>query len=240
VLVAGEGLGTAREGVWAQAAVVPSAAVVDLPDGVEPREAAAVGIAGLTAWNVVRDLGSVTSEDRVLVLGASGGVGTMIVSLASAAGARVRGQTGSPEKAALIQRLGAEEAVVADSAQLAEALDGFEPTIVFDPLGDGFVQPVLDVLVPGGRIVSFGTSAGPEVEMNMRTLYRKGLSLRGYAGMLVSREQRRAGLGAALRAMRDGDLKVQVDEVLPLERVNEAFERIAQRRVSGNLLLDLG
>jgi NADPH2:quinone reductase len=239
VLVAGGGLGAIRDGVWAQAAVVPSGSVLDLPEGIDPRDAAAMGIAGLTAWNVVHDLGAVTGEDRVLVLGASGGVGTMIVSLASAAGARVRGQTGSPAKAALIRQLGAEESVVAGPHELGEALSGFDPTIVFDPLGDGFVQPVLDALVPGGRIVSFGTSAGPEVQMNMQTLYRKGLSLRGYGGMLVSREQRRRGLEAALRALRDGDLKVQIDTVLPLEGVNEAFERIAERRVSGNLILEL-
>jgi NADPH2:quinone reductase len=239
VLVAGGGLGAVRDGVWAQAAVVPSGSILDLPEGVDPREAAAMGIAGLTAWNVVHDLGAVSGDDRVLVLGASGGVGTMIVSLARTAGARVRGQTGSPDKAGLIEQLGAEQAIVADASQLAEALDGFEPTIVFDPLGDGFVQPVLDALVPGGRIVSFGTSAGPEVRMNMQVVYRKGIRLLGYGGMLVGHEERRRGLEAALRAVRDGDLKVQIDTVLPLERVNEAFERIAHRRVSGNLILEL-
>lgn len=239
VLVAGEGLGTARDGVWAQAAVVPNAAVVNLPDGVELHDAAAMGIAGLTAWNVVHGVGSVTSEDRVLVLGASGGVGTMIVSLAQSLGATVWGQTGSHDKAAQVGENGAERVFIAGPDDLGEVLDGFEPTIVFDPLGDGFVQPVLDALIPGGRIVSFGTSAGPEVRMNMQVLYRKGIRLLGYGGMLVGREERRRGLDAALRALRDGDLKVVIDAVLPLERVNEAFDRIAERRVSGNLILEL-
>ncbi len=134
---------------------------------------------------------------------------------------------------------GAERVFIAGPDDLGEVLDGFEPTIVFDPLGDGFVQPVLDALIPGGRIVSFGTSAGPEVRMNMQVLYRKGIRLLGYGGMLVGREERRRGLDAALRALRDGDLKVVIDAVLPLERVNEAFDRIAERRVSGNLILEL-
>lgn len=239
VLIAGERLGSARDGVWAEAAVVPDAAVIELPDGVDPRAAAAMGIAGLTAWNVVHDLGEVTAEDRVLVLGASGGVGTMIVSLAAAVGAQVRGQTGSPDKAPLIEELGAERAIVAGAEELSGALDGFEPTVAFDPLGAGFVQPVLDALAGGGRIVSFGTSAGPDVHMNMQVLYRKGIKLLGYAGMLVGRERRREGLTAALEALRKGDLKVVVDDVLALEAVNEAFERIAGRRVRGKLLLDL-
>ena len=186
VLVAGSGLGAARDGVWAQAAVVPRQTVVELPDGVAPGEAAAMGVAGLTAWNVVHDVGHVTAEDRVLVLGASGGVGTMILSLCNTIGAQVRGQTGHEAKAALIEGLGAEP-VVAGSDELAGVLDGFEPTIAFDPLGNGFLRPVVDALVPGGRLVSFGTSAGAEVEFNLQALYRKGLSLLGYAGMLVTR-----------------------------------------------------
>jgi NADPH2:quinone reductase len=238
VLVGGGGLGTARDGVWAQAAVVPKGAVVELPDGVEMRDAAAMGIAGLTAWNVVHDIGRVAPDDRALVLGASGGVGTMIVSLCHSLGAQVRGQTGHPAKAALIERLGAEP-VVAGPGELAGGLDGFEPTIVFDPLGDGFVRPVIDALVPGGRLVSFGTSAGPEVEFNLQTLYRKGLSLLGYAGMLVTPEMRRRGLEAVLVALRDGDLEVVIDSVLPLAEVNDTFERLTDRSVSGNLLLDL-
>jgi NADPH2:quinone reductase len=239
VLVGGSGLGSRRDGVWAAAAVVPKAAVLELPEGVTVRDAAAMGVAGLTAWNVVHELGRVSADDRVLVLGASGGVGTMILSLARAAGAQVRGQTGHRAKAELLQRLGAERAIVAGPDELADALDGFEPTIAFDPLGDGFVRPVIDALAAHGRLVSFGTSAGAEVRFNLQTVYRNGLSLLGYAGGRLTTEQRRAGLKAALGALRDGELKVVIDDVLPLDDVNEAFERIARRQVRGNLLLQL-
>src|SRR5436305_3076701 len=132
VMVAGGGLGAARDGVWAQAAVVPQGAMVDLPDGVAARDAAAMGIAGLTAWKTVCELGRVGSEDRVLVLGASGGVGSMIVSLAHATGATVWGQTGSSEKADGIKDQGADRAVVAGPDELAEAVGELEPTVVFD------------------------------------------------------------------------------------------------------------
>jgi NADPH:quinone reductase len=239
VLVAGEGLGTLRDGVWAQAAVVPALAVIDLPDGVEPREASTMGIAGLTAWNVVREVGRVSSEDRVLVLGAAGGVGTMIVSLAHTAGATVWGQCGSAEKAAAVEQQGADRALVARPEELLRLVDGFDPTIVFDPLGDDFVRPVIEMLAVHGRIVSFGTSGGAEVQFNLQTLYRKGISLLGYAGGQLSREQRRAGLEAVLDELRDGSLRVHIDEVLPLDRVNEAFERLARRAVTGKLVLDL-
>ncbi len=239
VLVAGEGLGTARDGVWAEAAVVPAAAVIDLPDGVAAREVAAMGIAGLTAWNVVQDLARLRSDDRVLVLGASGGVGSLIVSLARAAGATVWGQTGSEAKSALITGQGADRVVVSGPDELLEAVAELKPTVVFDPLGDGFVAPVVEMIAPRGRIVSFGTSAGAEVTFNLQSVYRKMVSLLGYGGGQLSREERRSGLHAALEALVDGRLRIPIDDVLPLDRVNEAVERLEQRQVSGNLVLAL-
>jgi NADPH2:quinone reductase len=239
VMVHGEGLGMMRDGVWAEAAVVPRPAVIELPEGVETRDAAAMGIAGLTAWEAVRELGQVTAEDRVLVLGASGGVGTIIVSLARSAGATVWGQTGSPQKRAVIEEQGADRAFLAGPDDLLEAIREFEPTVVFDPLGDRFVAPVIEALAVHGRMVSFGTSAGPEVQFNMQMLYRKGLSILGYGGGQLPREKRRAALQQALQALRDGSLRVRVDQVRPLEDVNEALERLAERKVAGKLLLDV-
>jgi NADPH:quinone reductase len=239
VLVFGDGLGAARDGVWAEAAVVPMTAVFELPDGVDLRDAAAMGVAGLTAWNVVHGVAHVTGEDRVLVLGASGGVGSMIVSLAAAAGATVWGQTGSEDKASLVREQGAEVAVVAGPDQLADALSDYQPTVVFDPLGDGFVAPAISAITPRGRYVAFGTSAGAEVTFNLQTLYRKAVALLGYGGLQLRQDERRLGLERALAALRDGELRVHIDEALPLEQVNEAFARITQRRVQGKLLLQL-
>jgi len=239
VLVAGEGLGARRDGVWAQAAVVPEAAVLELPDGVSLRDAAAMGVAGLTAWKVVSELARVCAEDRVLVLGASGGVGSMIVSLAASTGARVWGQTGSERKAGGIREDGAERAVVAGPEQLADAVREFEPTVVIDPLGDGFLAPAVEVIALRGRIVSYGTSAGAEVRINLQTLYRKMVSLLGYGGMQLTRDERREGLGQALAALADGRLRVRIDRTLALDQVNEAFALLERREVQGKVLLEL-
>jgi NADPH2:quinone reductase len=239
VLVAGGGLGSGRDGVWAQAANVPRDSVTAIPDGVDLQHAAAMGIAGLTAFNCVRHVARVDKEDRVLVLGASGGVGSMIVSLCAAAGALVWGQTGSEEKAGPIAELGASRVLVATADQLPGLLSELEPTVIFDPLGGPFVAPAIDGLSPRGRHVSFGTSAGPDVSFNMQQLYRKALSIRGYGGMQITPEERRDGLQAALAALSAGELVVRIDSVLSLDEVGEAFRRLAERRVQGNLLLDL-
>jgi NADPH:quinone reductase len=240
VLVAGEGLGFVRDGVWSQAAVVPREAVVDVPDGVAPEHAAAMGIAGLTALNCVRTLARVTAEDRVVVLGASGGVGSMIVSLARAAGATVWGQTGSESKVPTITAEGADRVLVGGPEEIVADLAQYEPTVAFDVLGDGYMAALVEAMAARGRIVSLGVSAGADVTFNMRLLYRKMLSLLGYGGTILRREDRRPGLEAALEAVRAGELSVRVDSVLPLEDVNEAFQRLADRKVQGKLLLDLG
>lgn len=239
VLVAGEGLGFVRDGVWSQAAVVPREAVIDVPEGVAPEQAAAMGIAGLTALNCVRTLARVTPEDRVVVLGASGGVGSMIVSLAHSAGATVWGQSGSEAKMGAIMEEGADRVLVGDPEDIAAPLADFEPTVAFDVLGDGYLAALVEAMAARGRIVSLGVSAGADVTLNMRLLYRKMLSLLGYGGTILTRDERRPGLQAALEAVRAGDLKVRVDSVLPLADVNEAFQRLVDRKVQGKLLLDL-
>jgi NADPH2:quinone reductase len=239
VLVAGGGLGAIRDGVWAQAAVVPRDSVHELPEGVSLCDAAAMGVAGLTAWHVVGQVAQVNRDDRVLVLGASGGVGSMIVSLARSLGAAVWGQTGSAAKAAAIEEDGAERVVVSGPDELREKVEELHPTVVFDPLGGEFVQPAVEALAVRGRIVSFGTSAGPEVRFNLQTLYRKSGSLRGYGGMALKPEERRSGVQAALAALANGQLRVRVGDVLALDEVNDAFRRLVERQVQGKLLLDL-
>ena len=239
VLVAGEGLGVARDGVWARAAIVPEQALTPLPEGVQSHDAAVMGGAGVTALNVVRELARVTADDRVLVLGAAGGVGTMIVSLAHAAGATVWGQTGTERKTAAIIDQGADRAIVAGPDELGEQIAEFEPTVVFDPLGGGFMAPVIAATAVRGRVVSFGTSAGAEFTCNLQQLYRKMISLLGYGGLQLGRDELRSGLERALRALADGSIKVRIDSVLALEDVNEAFDRLQSRTVQGKLVLDL-
>jgi len=101
------------------------------------------------------------------------------------------------------------------------------------------VASAITALANRGRLVSFGVSAGAQVSFDMQQVYRKMLSILGYGGMQLTREERRAGLEAALQALRDGSIAVRVDEVLALADVNQAFERLADRRVQGKLLLDL-
>jgi NADPH2:quinone reductase len=238
VMVRGYGVGTSRDGVWAARAVVPRDALIDVPDDVPLEAAAAMGVAGVTAWRAVTELAQVTADDTVLVLGASGGVGSIIVSAVHAIGATVAGQTGHEDSSGWIKERGADHVVVADDGRLADAAAGLRPTVVFDGLGGGFTGAAIEALQPHGRLVLFGASAGPEGQVPLETLYRNGLTVLGYAGLLEPDEVMSAKIADALRALADGRLTVPVDSAVPLEAVNDAFERISQRQAHGKIVLD--
>jgi NADPH:quinone reductase len=238
VLVRGFGIGTMRDGLWATAAIVPRAALIDLPDGVNMPQAATMAVAGATAWRTVTELAQVTADDTVLVLGASGGVGSIVVSLAHGIGATVAGQTGSESKRNWISRLGADYAVVSDAVGLSSALVDLPPTVVFDGLGGEFTGAAIEIMQPGGRLVLFGTSAGLTGQLPLRQLYRKGITMSGYAGLLASNQAITAALKQALKALASGLFTVPIDSELPLDQVNVAFDLIKQRSVHGNLVLD--
>lgn len=241
VAMHGSGLGTTRDGLWAEAAIVPRDATVAVPDGVDPVAAASVGVAGVTAWRTVTEVARVTGSDRVLVLGASGGVGGMIVSLVRSVGAEVWGQTGHRAKVPAVESAGAGRVVVVeDPDELAGAVAGLRPTVVFDPLGDGFTAAAVDALEPRGRLVIFGTSADARGDVPLQALYRKGLSVLGYGGMLEPPDALHRGMVGALEALRDGRLAVSVDTVLALPSAQEALDKLAARAVTGKLVLALG
>jgi NADPH2:quinone reductase len=239
VAVFGHGVGNSRDGIWATRAVVPRAALVPLPSGIDVRQAAVMGVAGTTAWRTATELAEVTADDRVLVLGASGGVGSIIVSIADRIGARVWGQSSDPDNTDWLTRQGAERIVTGGPDELPGQVEDLHPTVVFDPLGGGFTGAAIQALAPYGRLVVFGSSAGASGTIPVQTLYRSGLRIIGYGGMRDSDEVIAAKLAASLEALATGRLSVVVDQTLPLNRVNDAFNLLAQRKVKGKLVLDL-
>jgi NADPH2:quinone reductase len=205
---------------------------------VEFDQAAGLGVAGDTAWRLVHELGQITGADRVLVLGASGGVGSLVVQLAEGAGAEVWGQTTDPEKASFIRELGAANVLVTDQDGLAGAAAPLEPTVAVDPLANGYTTALVATMQPRGRILLYGASAGPVAErVDFRLLYRKAVSILTYSGTIESAERLREGMVHALEAAARGDLRVPIDAVLALEQAQEAHDRIRARKVRGKLLL---
>jgi NADPH2:quinone reductase len=238
VVVAGRGLGSVRDGVFAEAALVPRDALVEIPDGVPLREAAAVGIVGLTAFRIV-EIAEIGPADRVLVLAGSGSVGLAAISYAASKGAQVWGQTGNDAKADAITTMGALHAVVSDAAGLTAAVEPFEPTAVLDSLGGEFTAAALAALVPRGRLLIFGTSAGAEGKIQLQQLYRKQQRVLTYGGLIATTPERREGIAGALAAISAGKLRIHIGAELGLDEVGDALALVAGRKVTGKVILKL-
>ena len=238
VLIRGAGIGVVRQGLYRERANVPTSAVMALPDGINLAKAAGIGVAGITAYHCLHTKAQVAAGDRVLVLGASGGVGAMAVQLAKLAGATVWGQTGSEAKAAGIRALGAEHVLVCGPDELAAQAAEFAPTVVLDGLSGRFSDAAIAAAAPGGRLVVFGTSADQQVTLDMRQLYRKGITLYGYAGLLLPPTADRDALDALIGMVGDGSLDVPIGAVLGLGGAAEAHARILDRQVEGKIVLD--
>lgn len=238
VLVRGGGLGVIRPGLYCSRIAVPDAWLLPLDSSADLAQVAAMPVAGITAFSALHGRAHVRPDDRVLVLGASGGVGAMAVQLAKVAGATVWGHTGSQAKADGIIANGADNVVVGSAGALESEIESFAPTVVLDALGGPFTDAAIAGMAPKGRLVVYGTSNDERVSINLRRLYRKGVTLLGYSGLVETAEEQREALDTLLAMMAAGSLHVPVGEVLPLSAAADAHARILARGVEGKIVLD--
>lgn len=221
--------GPVSNGSYAEYNVVPAAIVAPKPPSLTHEEAAAVPLAGGTAWEaIVRRLGVVPGE-TVLIHGGAGGVGSFAVQIARAAGARVLATAGSSNQETL-KELGADVCLdysSDDVAGAAAAENGGEGVdAVFDTVG-GQVEEATGYTRPFGRIATILPPQG-----DLTQLYLKNQTL---YGVFLTRERRRlVELG---RLMERGQVKSLVDEVLDLSEVGKAHERLDSGHGRGKIVL---
>lgn len=237
VLIHERGLGVVRDGLYRQRASVPADALVDIPPSVNLETAAALGVPGSTAWMLTHETAPVTAEDRVVVLGCAGAVGILLLQLALRAGATVTGQTASTTKANLVRSALGCEVITADASGLTKVITTLEPTIVFDPLGDAYTGAVIAGLGSGATIALFGTSAGTTGTLDLRRLYKAGVTIRGYAAPTHPPETIRRALHGIIDEAAAGHLKAIVDRVLPLGEAQAAHRLLLAKKVTGKVLL---
>src|SRR5213592_1366086 len=153
-----EVFGFAASGGYAQFATAPAAVIAKKPAGVSHEQAAALPVAGLTAWQALFDRGGLERGQTVLIAGAAGGVGHLAVQFAKLAGARVIG-TGSSRNRDFVLGLGADEYVDYTQQDVADAVS--DADVVFDTVGGDTTQSLVPTVRDGGIIVTIA-SAPPE------------------------------------------------------------------------------
>ncbi|WTX00059.1 zinc-binding dehydrogenase [Streptomycetaceae bacterium NBC_01309] len=223
---------TGGTGGYAQQARARAEDVVPVPPEVELRDAVALLADGRTALMLVRDAPPRRGE-TVLVTAAAGGVGTLLVQYALAAGARVIGAAGGARKGALVARLGAD---FADYTRPAWAA-GLPPVdLAFDGVGGAAGSAAADAVRVGGRISIYGMASGTATDLADETVAARSLEVFGLTGAPDPAENR-ALIRGALDLAAAGRWRPVVDRTYPLADAAAAHAAMESRTALGKTLL---
>jgi NADPH2:quinone reductase len=213
-----------RQGTFAEYAAVDETWLYPLPNGVSDEQATAVSLVGITAHlGLVRDA-RLAHGETLFVNGGTGGVGSMVVQMAKALGARVIATAGSDEKLALCRQLGADCAINYKTENVAARIREFSPpgvNVYWESLREPNFEQAVDVLAPRGRmIVIAGRGARPTFPVG--PFYLKGCSLHGFAMFNTTPDEQRAAADDINRWLVAGQLRANIDRVLPLSETAAA------------------
>ena len=227
-------LGMPDQGTLAEYICVPAADVVGKPEHLSWIQAAALPLAGLTAWRAVVTHGEVAAGQKVLVTGIGGGVATFALLWAKYHGAEVYVTSGSAEKLAAARALGAKGGVDYRAEdwgkQLRKLTGGVD--LVIDSAGGAVVNTALNALNNGGRFVFFGATLGNPAEgLEMAKLFFRQIRIQGTT----------MGTPAEFRAMLDFvnryRIEPVVDQVLKLEDAADAYRKLENGEQMGKVVL---
>lgn len=228
-------LGLPQDGTFAEYVRVPVANLHDKPPHLSFQEAAALPLGGLTAYRALFGRAHLQPGEKVLVVGAGGGVATFALQWAIHAGAQVYVTTSSAAKVAQAVALGAKGGALytaEDWAQQLQAEAGGFDVIVDSALGDAFASH-LDLANPGGRIVFFGGTAGNLPPLNARKIFWKQLSILG------TTMGSPADFVAMLAFVSQHGIKPVIDSVHPLAAAEEALRALGASTQFGKIVVGI-
>ncbi|MFF1421489.1 NADP-dependent oxidoreductase [Streptomyces sp. NPDC058280] len=211
---------------YAEVVSAPALHLARKPASLSHVEAAALPVVGLTAWQGLVDLGGVTEGDRVLVHGGGGGVGHVAIQIAKALGAHVIA-TASGSKRKFVEGFGADEVIDYTAIDFTEAVRDID--VVLDTIGGDTVERSLEVLRPGGHLVT----AVAEEESELIAKY-EAAGMR-FSGIAVDPDP--VALRGLVELVEQGKLRVHVQETFPFERVADAHRLLDDGHLQGKLVL---
>ena len=222
-------IGLMARGAWAQLANVPTDWIAELPDSVSFEQGATLPVAGITALETL-DIGGNPLGRRVLITGASGGVGTFAVQLAKQAGAHV---TALARRQEGLRELGAD--AVVDTLP-----DGAEYDTILDAVGGPVLGAAIGAVAPGGTVVSFASTVPEPVSYPTRALFGRAPGAK-LVGFLVFRSVRdgAATLERLAKLVAAGRLAPQIDRVASWREAQTVIQDLLDGRVAGKAVLTI-
>jgi NADPH2:quinone reductase len=225
-------------GAWAEIIAAPTHTLAELPENVTFSQAATLPVAGLTAYRALEKGGFLVGK-RVLITGASGGVGHFAVQLANIAGSRVVGVVHRAERVSEVQNVGAHQVIVSQDLEAARQSGPYH--LILDSVGGKVLSNALSMLAPGGTVVNFGSSSGDTVAFDPRPFFATG-GANLYGLILFHELARRPGsedLGILARLVADGHLHPRIDLEVPWTQITDAVQSLLDRRITGKAVLTL-
>ena len=232
VWMRGCGLGTQVDGTWREFIAAPDEALGLLPASVPMTLGAAFFSPCASAWVALHDVGRLRPGERVLVTGAAGAVGSIVVQLALEAGARVFAVISDPAAASRLPA-GCDVRVV---ERIAPALsDPVDADVMVDTVGGALLGAMLPALIPGGRAVLVGYTGGTVVSLDLPELLQRDIALLPL-NMFRRDSAGRAAAGELLDRLSDGRLRLEV-KAFPLHEAGRALEWIVEQGHRGRAVL---
>jgi NADPH:quinone reductase len=229
--------GTGGSGGYAELAVVDAGGIFEVPDGMDLDSAVALLADGRTAMLMAGAV-DLRSGERALVEAAAGGVGTLLVQLARAAGAEVVAAAGGTRKVELARDLGADVAVdyrePGWTQRVREAVE--EVDVVFDGVGGAIGRSAFELLGLGGRMISFGLASGEWANISDEAAADRGVTL---VRPVMTPEKMRSLTERALAEAAAGRLRPVIGQRFPLDRAAEAHAAMQGRTAVGKTLLEV-
>ncbi|WP_306575078.1 quinone oxidoreductase family protein [Oligella urethralis] len=233
-------------GAYALLRNMPAFQVVKLPEQISFEEGAAIMLKGLTAWYLLRQTYRVQAGETILFHAAAGGVGLIATQWAKALGVKVIGTASSAEKIALAKAHGAWEMINYRqedvAARVLELTQGDKVPVVYDGVGKDTFETSLNCLKPRGLLVSFGNASGAVTGVNLGILASKGslYVTRPTVGAYVNtRELMQQAADELFEQVIAGNIKVRIDQRVPLVDVAKAHEDLAAGRTTGSTVLTI-
>jgi NADPH:quinone reductase len=228
-------VGMLPEGAWAERVAVPAHALAELPDKVTFSQAATLPVAGLTALHALAKGGLLLGR-RVLVTGATGGVGDFAVQLARLAGAHVTASARRTDQVPALRQLGAHEVVVGEEIPPAPKHD-----LVIESVGARTLGTALAALERGGVCVTLGVSAAAEVTFDTRQFFVTGrTTLYGfYLFTELGSEPAAVGLRRLADLVAAGQLAPHISVERPWAEIGQVAQDLMARRFPGKAVLIL-
>jgi len=237
---------TQHPGAFADYAVVPAWKVATVPESIDDRSAAAALLQGMTAQYLCETTYPIRPGETALVHAGAGGVGLLLIQLLKEKGATVYTTVSTDEKAALARTAGADETILYNKTDFADAVRNFTGGkgvhVVYDSVGKTTCEGSLNALRPLGMLVLFGQSSGPVPPIDPLVLTQKGSlfltrpSLAHHVADAASFKERATRV---LNWVAAGTLKLRIGHVYPMQEIAQAYRDLEGRMTTGKLVIEV-